>query len=88
MLFSSEGVLHISIDCDDALWSGHFKFQISIVQDRIETGESGSSKQCVIDIVERVELLFEKYESAEIKTMVFSQTWKELLQYDNKADFF
>lgn len=32
--------------------------------------------------VERIELLFEKYESVEIKTMGFSQNWKELLQHD------
>lgn len=31
-------------------------------------------------LVERIELLFEKYESVEIKNMGFSDNWKELLQ--------
>ena len=39
----------------------------------------------MIDIVERVELLFEIYESAEIKTIVFTQTSKKLLQYNKKV---
>ena len=42
MLFGTEGALHISIDCDDAMWSGHFELQISIVQDCIEAGERPS----------------------------------------------
>ena len=32
--------------------------------------------------VERIELLFEKYESVEIKTMGFPLNWKDLLQHD------
>ena len=53
MLFSMERVLHISINCDDAPRSGHFKLQISIVQDRIKMGESGSSEQCMVATSER-----------------------------------
>ena len=48
MLFSTEGALHISIDCDNAMWSGHFKLQISIVRECIKAGESSSFEQCVI----------------------------------------
>lgn len=53
MLFSSEGALHVSIDANDAPRSEHFKLQISIVRDRIEAGESGSSEQCVIATTKR-----------------------------------
>ena len=52
VLFSMEGALHVSIDNNDATWSGHFKLQISIVRDCIKAGESSSSEQCVITTAE------------------------------------
>ena len=56
MLLSTEGALHISIDCDDAKRSGHFKLHIGIVWDRIETVKSGSSEQCMIATAKRDEI--------------------------------
>ena len=43
----------MSIDSDDATLSGHFKLQISIVQDCIKAGKSGLSEQCMIATWER-----------------------------------
>ena len=48
VFFSMEGVLHISVDYNNAMWLGHIKLQISIVQDCIKAGESSSSEKCVI----------------------------------------
>ena len=48
MLLSAEGALRVSIDCNDATWTGHVELQIGVVWDRIEAGKSGSSEQCVI----------------------------------------
>ena len=52
MLLSMEGALHVSIDCDNDAWSGHFKLQRSIVRHRIEFGKCGSSEQGVIAVAE------------------------------------
>ena len=53
MFFSTEGALHISIDCNNATGSRHLKLHISIVRDCIKAGESSSSEQCVIATAER-----------------------------------
>ena len=52
MLFGTEGALHISIDCNDATWTGHLELQIGVMQDRTEAGKGSSSKQCVIAAAE------------------------------------
>ena len=48
MLFCTEGVFHISVDRDDAAWTGHLELDISIVWHCIESRECGSSEQCMI----------------------------------------
>ena len=53
MLLGTEGALHVSIDCYDTVWSGHIKFEITIVWHCIESSECGSSEQCVITTAER-----------------------------------
>ena len=53
MLLSTEGVLRVSIDCYDTAWSGHLKFQISIVSHCIESSKCGLSEQCVIAAAKR-----------------------------------
>ena len=52
MLLSTEGALRVSIDCYDTAWSGHLKFEISIVWHRIELSECSSSEQCMIATAE------------------------------------
>ena len=52
MLLSTEGALHVYIDCNDATWTGHLELQIGVMQDRIEAGKSGSSEQCMIAAAE------------------------------------
>ena len=53
MLFSMEGALHVTIDCNNATRSRHFKLQVSIVRDCIKAGESSSSEQCMVATAER-----------------------------------
>ena len=48
VLFCTERVFRISVDRDDATWTGHLELEISIVWHRIESSECGSSKQCMI----------------------------------------
>ena len=48
MLFGTEGAFRISIDCYDAMWTGHLELEISIVRHCVESGECGPSEQCVI----------------------------------------
>ena len=52
VLLRAEGVLCVSIDSYDAVWSGHLEFEISIEWHRIVSGKCGSSEQCVIATVE------------------------------------
>ena len=52
VLLSTEGALCVSIDSYDTAWSGHLKFEISIVRHRVESGKRGSSEQCVIAAAE------------------------------------
>ena len=52
VLLSTEGALHVSIDCYDTAWSGHLEFEISIVWHRIESSKCSSSEQCVIATAE------------------------------------
>ena len=47
-----EGAFSVSIDCYDTAWSGHLKFEISVVWHRIESSECGSSEQCMIATAE------------------------------------
>ena len=44
VLLGVEGVLRVSIDCYDTTWSGHLKFEISIVWRCIESSKCSSSK--------------------------------------------
>ena len=53
MLLSTEGALHVSIDCYDATWSRHLELLVSIMWDRTEASEGGSSEQCMITTAER-----------------------------------
>ena len=48
MLFCIKRVFPISIDCYDAMWTGHLELEISIVWHCIESSECGPSEQCVI----------------------------------------
>ena len=48
MLFGTKGAFNISIDCYDAVWSGHFELEVSIMRHRVESSKCGSSEQCVI----------------------------------------
>ena len=52
MLLSMEGALHVSIDCNDAPWTGHLELQIGVMRDHIEAGKSGLSEQCMIAATE------------------------------------
>ena len=51
VLLSMEGALHVSIHCDTAAWSRHFELYVGLMRDCIETGEGGSSEECVITTV-------------------------------------
>ena len=53
VLLSAEGALRVSIDYYDTAWSGHLKFEISIVWHRVESSKCSSSKQCVIAAAKR-----------------------------------
>ena len=53
VFFSTEGALHISIDCNNTARSRHLNLQISIVWDCIEVGKGSLSEQCVITTAER-----------------------------------
>ena len=53
VLLGMEGVFRVSIDCYDAMWTGHLELKISIVWHRIESSECGSSEQCVVATAER-----------------------------------
>ena len=48
MLLNTEVPFRVSIECYDATWALHLELYISIVRNHIETGEGGSSEQCVI----------------------------------------
>ena len=67
-----EGVLHISIYCDDVAMSGNLEIQISIVQDCIEAGESSSPKQCVITTAKR--------DDVEVQIFASEVIWRD--EYD------
>ena len=53
VLLSTEGAFHVSIDYYNTAWSGHLKFEIGIVWDRVEASEHGSSEQCMVATAER-----------------------------------
>ena len=48
MLFCTEGAFRISVNRDDAAWTGHLELKISIVRYHIESSKCGSSEQCMI----------------------------------------
>ena len=52
MLLCSEGAFSVAIDCYDAVWTGHLELEISVVWHCVESGECGSSKQCVVAAAE------------------------------------
>ena len=52
MLFCTEGVFRISIDCYDAAWTGQLELDISIVWYCIESSKCSSFEQCVIAAAE------------------------------------
>ena len=53
VLFCTERAVHIPIDCYDPTWAWHLELEVCIVWYRIESGECGSSKQCMIASTER-----------------------------------
>ena len=53
VLFCMERAVHISVDCYDPARAWHFELEVCIVWYRIESGECGSSEQCVVTTVER-----------------------------------
>ena len=50
---AARAAVHISIDSDDPARSWHLELEVCIVGYRIESGECGSSKQCVVTTTER-----------------------------------
>ena len=52
MLLCTEGAFRISINCYDTAWTGHLELGVSIVWDRVESSERGSSEQCVVATAE------------------------------------
>jgi len=42
VLLGTEGAFRVSIDCYDAVWSGHLELEISIVQHRIDSRKCSS----------------------------------------------
>ena len=48
VLLRTEGALCISIDCYNPTRSGNLELEVGIVRHRIESGECGSSEQCMI----------------------------------------
>ena len=53
VLFCTERVVHISIDCYDPARAWHLELEVCIVWHRIESSECGSSEQCVVTTTER-----------------------------------
>ena len=53
MLFGMERALHITVDCNNAMRSGHFELQVSIIRDCVKAGEGSSSEQRMVTTVER-----------------------------------
>ena len=52
VLFCTERVVHVSIDCYDHARAWHLELEVCIVWYRIESSECGSSKQCVVTTTE------------------------------------
>ena len=48
MLLGAEGAFRVSIDCNDATWTGHLELEISVMWHRVESSECGSSEQGMI----------------------------------------
>ena len=48
VFLSTEGALHIPIDCYNTARFGHLELEVGIVWHRIESSECGSSEQCMI----------------------------------------
>ena len=53
MLFCTERVVHISVDCYDPARARHLELEVGIVWYRIESSECGLSEQCVVTTTER-----------------------------------
>ena len=53
MLFRTEGEVCVSIDCYNPARSWHLELEVGIMRHRIESGECGSSQQCMIATAER-----------------------------------
>ena len=52
VLLRAERALCVSINCNDPLRSCHLELEVCIMQYRIESGECGSSEQCMIATIE------------------------------------
>ena len=52
MLLSTEGALHVSINCYDTARTGHLGLKVRIVRHCIESSKCSSSEQCMITTVE------------------------------------
>ena len=53
MLFYTERVVHVSVDCYDPTRAWHVELEVCIVWYRTESSECGSSEQCVVTTTER-----------------------------------
>ena len=53
MLFGTEATFSVSIDCYDAMWTGHLELTVGIMWHRVESSERGSSDQCLIITMKR-----------------------------------
>ena len=53
MLFCTERVVHVSVDCYDPARAWHLELEVYIVWYHIESSECGSSEQCMVTAVER-----------------------------------
>ena len=52
MLICMVGAFRISIYRYDTAWTGHLKFCIGVVWDRIKTSKSGTPEQCIVATTE------------------------------------
>ena len=52
MLLCMEGTFRVSIDYNDAAWTGHLELEISIMWHRVGSRKRGSSEQCVVAVAE------------------------------------
>ena len=64
MLFCTERVVHVSVDCYDPVRAWHLELELCIVWYRIESSECGSSEQCVVTTTETTSSVIEPVQRA------------------------